>query len=192
VPDPNANPLFHCSTCFALYQVTKAEAGAETVDREIACRVCDAPLPAREGQSVLKYFLLREASRIDVRRARQARLRAKPTAGSCGAASARAEWERSVRRPTPGRMPQERGGWPDEAVERTERLGRHAGGGHRMREKMSFEAPTRAEANRLADEWWARQKGLRLVERSQVSVSLAPPLADAERWAVVIHFEAET
>ena len=61
-----------------------------------------------------------------------------------------------------------------------------------MREKMSFEAPTRAEANRLADEWWARQKGLRLVERSQVSVSLAPPLAEAERWAVVIHFEAET
>jgi hypothetical protein len=82
MPDPNSIPLFRCSTCFALYQVTKAEAGPETIDLEIACRVCSAPLPAREGQFVLKYFLLREASRMDVRRARQGRLRAKPTAGS--------------------------------------------------------------------------------------------------------------
>jgi hypothetical protein len=80
MPDPNAVPLFRCKSCFALYQIIKGPAGPETVDREIACRVCNTPLPAREGQFVLKYFLLREASRMDVERARQGSLRAKPTA----------------------------------------------------------------------------------------------------------------
>jgi hypothetical protein len=79
MPDPNAVPLFHCKKCFALYQIVKAPAGPETVDLEIACRVCNAPLPAREGIFVLKYFLLREASRMDVRRARQGSVRAKLT-----------------------------------------------------------------------------------------------------------------
>jgi hypothetical protein len=77
---PNSIPLFRCSSCFALYQVTKAQAGPETVDLKIACRVCGEPLVAREGQFVLKYFLLRKATRLDVRRARQGFLRAKPAA----------------------------------------------------------------------------------------------------------------
>jgi hypothetical protein len=80
MPDPNAVPLFRCKSCFALYQVVKARAGAEIVDLEVACRVCNGPLVAREGQFVLKYFLLREASRLDARRARQGSVRAKPTA----------------------------------------------------------------------------------------------------------------
>jgi hypothetical protein len=80
MPDPNSVPLVHCSNCQALYQVVKAQAGPETVDLEIACQVCKGPLTARQGQFVLKYFLLREASRLDVRRARQGSLRAKPTA----------------------------------------------------------------------------------------------------------------
>jgi hypothetical protein len=80
MPDPNSIPLFRCSSCFALYQVTKAQAGPETVDLKIACRVCDEPLVAREGQFVLKYFLLRKATRLDVRRARQGFLRTKPAA----------------------------------------------------------------------------------------------------------------
>jgi hypothetical protein len=80
MPDPNAVPLFRCKSCFALYQVVKAQAGPETVDLEIACRVCSEPLLAREGQFVFKYFLLREASHLDARRARQGFLRAKPTA----------------------------------------------------------------------------------------------------------------
>jgi hypothetical protein len=63
--------LVHCSNCQALYQVVKVQAGAETVDLEIACQVCNGPLIAREGQFVLKYFLLREATRLDARRARQ-------------------------------------------------------------------------------------------------------------------------
>jgi len=87
MPDPNAVPLFRCKSCFALYQVVKARAGAEIVDLEVACRVgdaplfvCNGPLVAHEGQFVLKYFLLREASRLDARRARQGSVRAKPTA----------------------------------------------------------------------------------------------------------------
>ena len=79
MPDPNSVPLFRCKSCFALYQVVKTQAGPETVDPQIACRVCNGPLAAREGQFVLKYFLLREASRLDARRARQGFLRAKPT-----------------------------------------------------------------------------------------------------------------
>ena len=80
MPDPNAVPLFRCKSCFALYQVVKARAGPETVELEVACRVCNGPLVAREGQFVLKYFLLREASRLDARRARQGSVRAKPAA----------------------------------------------------------------------------------------------------------------
>ena len=80
MPDPNAVPLFRCKSCFALYQIVKAPAGLETVDRKIACRVCNESLAAREGQFVLKYFLLREATRLDVRRAQQGSVRAKPTA----------------------------------------------------------------------------------------------------------------
>jgi hypothetical protein len=71
MPNPNSVPLVHCSNCQALYQAVKAQAGPETVDLEIACQVCKGPLPARQGQFVLKYFLLREASRRDVQRARR-------------------------------------------------------------------------------------------------------------------------
>jgi hypothetical protein len=58
---------FACPNCNAFYQVVKVEAGPETDNREIVCRVCGAPLAGREGKFVLKYFLLREA----VRRKRQ-------------------------------------------------------------------------------------------------------------------------
>jgi transcription elongation factor Elf1 len=50
---------FTCPNCQALYQIVKVEAGPETDSREIMCRVCGAPLAAREGKFVLKYFLLR-------------------------------------------------------------------------------------------------------------------------------------
>jgi len=58
----------------------QSSSGPETVELEVACRVCNGPLVAREGQFVLKYFLLREASRLDARRPRQGSVRAKPTA----------------------------------------------------------------------------------------------------------------
>jgi hypothetical protein len=55
---------FHCPNCNALYQVVKVEAGPETLNREITCRSCGGPFPNREGKFVIKYFLLRNAARI--------------------------------------------------------------------------------------------------------------------------------
>ena len=43
-----------------LYHLVKAQAGPEFVDGEIGCCHCGEPLPGREGQYVLKYFLLRD------------------------------------------------------------------------------------------------------------------------------------
>jgi hypothetical protein len=53
---------FSCTNCNTLYHLIKVEAGPETVDGEINCRACGAPLPARDRQFVLKYFLLRKPS----------------------------------------------------------------------------------------------------------------------------------
>ena len=53
--------FFKCPSCDGLYQVVRAEAGPETRDGELACRVCGAPLAPRDGEFVLKYFLLRKA-----------------------------------------------------------------------------------------------------------------------------------
>jgi hypothetical protein len=62
--DPRSLPLFTCSSCGAVYQVVKAEAGPETVDHKITCLVCKGPLGAREEQHILKYFLLRKGGRL--------------------------------------------------------------------------------------------------------------------------------
>jgi hypothetical protein len=50
--------------CDALYQVLKVEPEPETVFQEVPCRACREPLVGREGNFVLKYFLLREAARV--------------------------------------------------------------------------------------------------------------------------------
>ena len=65
---PTTVQFFTCASCDALYQVVKAEAGPETRDGEIACRVCGAPLAPRDGEFVLKYFLLRKAERRPIPR----------------------------------------------------------------------------------------------------------------------------
>ena len=57
-------PFFKCANCEALYHIVKVEAGPQSADREITCRVCGGPLPDREAKFVMKYFLLRKASRI--------------------------------------------------------------------------------------------------------------------------------
>jgi DNA-directed RNA polymerase subunit RPC12/RpoP len=57
-------PFFKCPNCEALYHIVKVEADPQSVDREIACRACGGPLPAREAKFVMKYFLLRKASRV--------------------------------------------------------------------------------------------------------------------------------
>jgi predicted Zn finger-like uncharacterized protein len=59
-----AKLLFNCPNCNALYHIVKVEAGPETGSREVVCRTCGGPLPAREGKFVVKYFLLRKAGRI--------------------------------------------------------------------------------------------------------------------------------
>jgi hypothetical protein len=61
LPDPKSIPLFRCSSCFALYQVTEAKA-PETADLKTTCEVCSAPLPARREEVALKYFFLRKAT----------------------------------------------------------------------------------------------------------------------------------
>ena len=58
-----ARPANKCPNCDALYEVVKAEAGPESSDGEIPCLVCGGPLAARDGEFVLKYFLLRKAGR---------------------------------------------------------------------------------------------------------------------------------
>ena len=41
---------FNCINYNALYHLIKVEAGPETVDRNLNCQACGAPLPARDGQ----------------------------------------------------------------------------------------------------------------------------------------------
>ena len=62
---------FTCPNCQALYDLVKVEAGPETTLREVTCLSCGRPLSAREGKFVLKYFMLREASRSQKLRRRR-------------------------------------------------------------------------------------------------------------------------
>jgi hypothetical protein len=47
---------FNCPHCDALYHLIESEAGPETVDIQLTFVACDAPLPAREGPVIFKYF----------------------------------------------------------------------------------------------------------------------------------------
>jgi hypothetical protein len=58
---PAAFVFFTCLNCKALYQLIKVEAGA--VDRAVTCLVCGVPFPSCEGKFVIKYSLLRKATR---------------------------------------------------------------------------------------------------------------------------------
>jgi hypothetical protein len=57
-------PTFFCPNCAAPYQIVKVEAAPQTSFREMTCRDCGAPFPAREGKFDLKYFMLRKAARV--------------------------------------------------------------------------------------------------------------------------------
>jgi hypothetical protein len=55
--------------------------------------------------------------------------------------------------------------------------------------ERTFEADTREQANRRADEWWAKAKGLRFIHRSQI-----PPGFRSnphKRWVIRIHYKEE-
>jgi predicted RNA-binding Zn-ribbon protein involved in translation (DUF1610 family) len=47
---------FNCPHCDALYNLIETEAGPETLDLQLTCVACDAPLSAREGRVIFKYF----------------------------------------------------------------------------------------------------------------------------------------
>jgi hypothetical protein len=56
-PSPS---LFNCPACGAEYKVVRMEAtSAETPDEELQCRNCGGPLDARDGNFILKYFLVK-------------------------------------------------------------------------------------------------------------------------------------
>jgi hypothetical protein len=69
---------FTCPNCQALYHLVKVERGPETVDGDVTCRSCGAPLPGREGNFVLKYFMLRKAGRVQKSRAHRVARNEKP------------------------------------------------------------------------------------------------------------------
>ena len=62
---------FHCPNCNALYRVVEVEAGPDTIDCEVTCRNCGAPLASRRGNLILKYFLVGKPERT-TRRLRRA------------------------------------------------------------------------------------------------------------------------
>jgi len=55
-------------------------------------------------------------------------------------------------------------------------------------QEKKFEAPTQDEANRLADQWWMTQKGLRLVHKTQIPVGFG---GQTDLWIVTIYYEPE-
>ena len=50
---------FTCPKCSSLYEVVRAEA-APAVDPDITCPICGGPLPARQAQYALRYYLCGE------------------------------------------------------------------------------------------------------------------------------------
>ena len=65
---PSSFISFTCPNCQALYQVVKVEAGRETAFHNVTCLACGAPLSGRDGEFVVKYFLLRHGARRKPRR----------------------------------------------------------------------------------------------------------------------------
>jgi len=52
---------FVCPGCGSGYKVVRVKAGADLPHRLILCRICTQPLAARDGELVMKYFLVRRA-----------------------------------------------------------------------------------------------------------------------------------
>lgn len=57
--------------------------------------------------------------------------------------------------------------------------------------QKAFTAPSQAKANRQADDWWKQQRGLRLIQRTQVATGFGPSTTEMDQWTVTIHFEPE-
>jgi hypothetical protein len=52
-----------------------------------------------------------------------------------------------------------------------------------------FKADTREEANRKADEWWARVQGMRFIHRSQTPAGFHS--MPSNQWVVAILYKEE-
>ncbi len=50
--------LFECPACRARYKLVRMACDRIESDEQIACRNCGAPLQARDGNDILKYFLV--------------------------------------------------------------------------------------------------------------------------------------
>jgi hypothetical protein len=57
--------VFNCPNCDALYKLVRMDAPPSSKEREITCRRCGAPLRGREGAFILKFFLVKNATRRD-------------------------------------------------------------------------------------------------------------------------------
>src|SRR5260370_33421012 len=58
--------------------------------------------------------------------------------------------------------------------------------------KKEFQSSSREEANKWADEWWAAQRGVRNIQRTEISLGTKGlSIKDAEGWAVTIHYERD-
>ena len=55
--------------------------------------------------------------------------------------------------------------------------------------ERTFEADTREEANRQADEWWAQAKGVRFIHRSQTPAGFRSN--PSKGWVIAIHYKQE-
>jgi len=49
---------FICPQCKSRYKLVRAEPGPRTTSRPVHCKVCRHPFAPREGENVLKYFLI--------------------------------------------------------------------------------------------------------------------------------------
>jgi len=49
---------FECPQCQARYRIVRAKAGPQTIDRPVQCKVCAQPFVSKDGEDILKYFLI--------------------------------------------------------------------------------------------------------------------------------------
>jgi hypothetical protein len=54
---------FICPQCKSHYKLVRVKPGTRTTDRAIYCKVCGHPLAPRDGEDVLKYFLVSKERR---------------------------------------------------------------------------------------------------------------------------------
>jgi len=49
---------FTCPQCQARYKIVRVNAGPQTVNRPVHCKVCRWPFVSSDGEDILKYFLI--------------------------------------------------------------------------------------------------------------------------------------